>query len=277
MQPLRVSLLPNPHTAVPNAAAQIAGVTWTSDNPRIAGAIPIPGTNDVIIIIPSLAPANGVTYIRATAPNGFSRSIRVSVSTLPRTFDLVNYNLDSFARNGFFRASLPTGYNRRTHTNISGSEALRVLSNSRVFIFNGHGRRDGLITSRVSNIPGGSVSELTRQMVEALPEHALARAEMVVLAGCDTANIGMNGVNISSSIFNRGAGLVIGWRTSICIDMTCLWVETFMGSIAEGNTVNGAMRVADDIVREYQSRLNYLGDFMTEHRVVHGNANRRFP
>ena len=82
--------------------------------------------------------------------------------------------------------------------------------------------------------------------MNALADDAFDDLQLVYLGACLTGQGGAGANNLVNALYNKGADVVIGFTEEIDQDEAYCWTEAFMKSIAKGNTVEQAIKDADD-------------------------------
>ena len=171
-----------------------------------------------------------------------------------------------------FNYGAPTKYKMSENTNLpTETHALNLLRSSRVFFSNTHGLGDEDEHNIGLDL---GVANLTNARIDTLPTNDLSAVKLVVYVGCKTGEGGTTANNTVNSTYNKGAQVVIGFKKSIAGAHADWWVDKFMPSLAAGDTIEEAMRKADNYVN---SRCAIEGEdpqlILTDERTVRGNTN----
>lgn len=145
-------------------------------------------------------------------------------------------------------------------TSIEKYQAIEYLASSDVFISYSHGEPNHIILT--NNVL------LTSDDINALDSSALSELKLVCLVACLTGNGMETTPNFVNAIHSKGAQTVIGFTTVALADEAYVWIEAFGIAIAEGNSINDALIIADN--KTAHSNYPYG---TTKNRYTIGNLN----
>lgn len=182
---------------------------------------------------------NRLCYISSDYTGNTSLRPIIYIDYFNRQFGLVGISDTGHDHTTFMNNRIPAGYTRSSKTNTSPQATLDVLRASRAFISRSHGYTEGISCN------GGN---MTRSAVLALPPGALGHMRLVYYGACSTGTGGSGAANLVNATFDRGARTVIGFTVNVTCSTTNTWTRAFMNSISNGDTIDRAMRLADNEV-----------------------------
>ena len=126
------------------------------------------------------------------------------------------------------------------YTALSKNDLIIYLSSSNVFSCITHGTKTSLAASD---------NELTVANINALSANAFNDLKFVYLGACSTGDGGASANNLVNSIYSKGADAVLGFKNEIFVVEANLWTDVFMQTLSTGCTIDYAMNVADNAVK----------------------------
>jgi len=292
--------------------------TWVMIRPRVAGRVTASGDtlrvrsspviannnevrrlphNAMVIIVGGVnggAVSGNTLWWRLVCGNYVHSSliafvnVPITAGTLPRRASLVRYTRDNADRTIVLNSGLPAGYFRQNgrdgFVNLHPTDALAIMFESRMFMFHGHGSRNGIATDTRHRFDANRQTQyfsINYGMIRALPNNALNRVELVIYAACGSPGT----PNLVNATHERGAQTVIGWTDEIHSGTLCIWTTTFMNSITAGNNIDRAIRAAEAVIIENRNRWVAAWDNADEESinktinnlVTRGTLTRSFP
>lgn len=134
----------------------------------------------------------------------------------------------------------------------------KLLESDIVFIL-GHGSKEGIHMNSLNQ--GGEydfwvTTEDYKTNPILIESYNMNNVKLFVLAGCETAK-GYS--NITSAVYNDGAGASLGWEDEVLAVSMYAWVNRFNNCIALGYTVAGAISYANSFnYDDNRCKDNYL-------------------
>lgn len=152
----------------------------------------------------------------------------------------------------------------------TGSNALKALQNSEVFIVHSHGSQ----TDVGYQTADGQRTLMTTDMIDELPANAFVHLNLAFYGTCSAGQGGANAVNMVNATANRGAGVVIGFRDLTYVPQINQYLYDFLKSLGEkGNTYKQAMQ--DGL---FWAKFWNFGDAGgTDQPYTRGDLNRTYP
>ena len=126
------------------------------------------------------------------------------------------------------------------YTALNKDELLVRLSSSMIFSCITHGSQTSIATA-------DGTLEVTD--VTDLASNAFSDLEFVYFGACRTGEGGVNGSNLVNAVYAKGANAVLGFTVDTVVVETNLWTEVFMSELSTGCTIDYAMNIADQAVR----------------------------
>ncbi len=183
-----------------------------------------------------------IVYTGATSNANTAFNYSLCVQQSPMSIHLGSmYEGDDIPASGLYGAwghieSL--GYSIDTKSLISASEALEATHavtgisdfQSDIFIYNGHGEKGSLEYDLVDPLD-----------VNNLPN--MEGCKLAIWAACESAKNKLL-VNFVSKSIAQGADAAIGWSKTIDVEDTRLFMKSFFGALAAGDSIDEAQRYA---------------------------------
>ncbi|MBQ7045113.1 MAG: hypothetical protein IJN65_01310 [Clostridia bacterium] len=143
------------------------------------------------------------------------------------------------------------------YTGTTASSALNRMINSNIWIVHTHGLQSSVLFNSSTN----GETTLTYSQIAALPYGALENELCVIYGTCYGGQGRENAQNMVNITKEKGAATVIGWEDETCVNQMNVWLEAFLVSSGQGNTISGAIDDALLQVREtYQNNLGGLDE-----------------
>ena len=155
-----------------------------------------------------------------------------------------------------------SGYANTTMTTV---EAIENMASSRFFACITHGSPTYIRTSNGTF----SISDL-----DLIPDSAFSDLEFVYLGACYTG-YSENGENcFAQTIYDKGVNTVIAYKSNARIVATNYWAEQFMLSLADGNTIEDALAIADKALKDHPAISDDdANTILADNRYIQGPTN----
>lgn len=142
---------------------------------------------------------------------------------------------------------------------VTNEECGSIIQETEVFISLSHGSKDAIM-----------LSNNTRFDIDYLEEENitdLSNLKFVCFAACLTGEGGTGADNLVNAMVDRGAQNVLGFKIEILILETNDWLDKFVYSLSNGNTIDYAMKYADRTVESNtttgKTNRHFVGNYNT--------------
>lgn len=125
-------------------------------------------------------------------------------------------------------------------TDLTTGQLLGQLSTTSIFSCITHGSPTSIKTSD---------GYLTVSRIDSLNESVFEDLKFVYLGACKTGKGREDANNLVNAIYEKGADTVLGFTISVNVAETNTWTRAFMIELASGTTIEDAMLVADEAVK----------------------------
>ncbi|MCL2859117.1 MAG: RICIN domain-containing protein [Oscillospiraceae bacterium] len=169
------------------------------------------------------------------------------------------------------------GYKHSGPKNSDSSTFLGNLSNSDIFVYDGHGE-PGTLLGNGSQSTIASLSLLSsKYSLSSLADGSLNNVKLAVYYACYSGTPSSTPLapSIVAATYQKGAKCVIGWNSPVSVYAKAAWNTEFLNSLYNKSTIIAAITKANTEIKKI-STLGQLGvDYLVNDRVTQGDTNQK--
>lgn len=151
------------------------------------------------------------------------------------------------------------GYQGAEYLNNTAAALYTVFPNTDIVVTSDHGA-PGKLTFKDSYLYGAYNATGNSRALYTYATGTLSDVDLVIYSNCNSALSSEEYGDVYTQTLNRGAFLTIGWKTTIGVESSNIWLDAFFESCKNGNRVKIAMADADAAIQNssYSSSYNDL-------------------